>query len=123
MPIVHCMFVYCIQHSLRFVGMITNFIHNRKDPAPNLVKGYCRSTLVRGATTDRRQSVRDAWLAADINMSGHHFLSTPAEKMSKYAAPGMSKVKYSTNWRHCKKLTSAQVRSSELLSNYFKVKT
>jgi hypothetical protein len=101
--------------------MITNFIHNRKDPAPNLIKGYCRTTLVRSATTERRRRLRDAWLEAGINMSGHHFLSTPGEKMAKYAAPGMCKLKYNLNWRNYKSLTTAQVRSSALLSAYFKV--
>jgi hypothetical protein len=41
----------------RFVGWITNFIHNRKDPDVNMVRGYLTSTVGRSVHPDRLDAI------------------------------------------------------------------
>jgi hypothetical protein len=42
----------------RFVGWITNFIHNRKDPDINMVRGYLTSTVGRSVKPARMEAIR-----------------------------------------------------------------
>ena len=42
----------------RFVGWITNFIHNRKDPDINMIRGYLTSTVGRSVDPARMATIR-----------------------------------------------------------------
>ena len=42
----------------RFVGWITNFIHNRKDPDINMIRGYLTSTVGRSVDPARMDAIR-----------------------------------------------------------------
>jgi hypothetical protein len=42
----------------RFVGWITNFIHNRKDPDINMIRGYLTSTVGRSVKPARMEAIR-----------------------------------------------------------------
>jgi hypothetical protein len=44
--------------SRRSVGMITNFIHNRKDPDGNMVRGYLCSTVGRSVKPDLLEKIK-----------------------------------------------------------------
>jgi hypothetical protein len=102
--------------------MITHFIHNRKDPGPNLIIGYCRSTLVRNWDSTLRREVRKSWANQGVKFAGHHFLETVKEKLAKYESVGRFRVKWPTSHRgFFKLLKSVEVRAKATLYAYLKV--
>ena len=102
--------------------MITNFIHNRKDPAINLIKGYCRTTLIRAADPALRQELRAAWDKAGMTFAGHHYLATATEKMAKYDTVGQGKIRWSRGHRGSfKTLKAEEVKTNAVLYAYMRV--
>jgi hypothetical protein len=80
---------------IRFVGYITNFIHNRKDPAPNLIKGYSRTTLVRGASPAVRAEVQQQWESGALKMAGQIYLESAEDIVKKYSSAGSGVIRFS----------------------------
>jgi hypothetical protein len=103
------------------VGYITNFIHNRKDPAPNCIKGYSRTTLVRGASPAMRSQLRTAWADGDIEVAGQLYLKTAKEILAKYKSAGSGVMTFTTNWRWFKNMKSDKIRAEPTLYRYLRV--
>ena len=103
------------------MGYITNFIHNRKDPAPNLIKGYSRTTTVRGSSPAMRAQLRTASEAGDLKVAGQLYLQSATEILENYKSAGSGVMTFSTNWRLCKQVKSDKIRTETTLYRYLKV--
>ena len=63
----------------RFVGWITNFIHNRKDPDINMVRGYLTSTVGRSVKPERLEVIRQRSIARKGKDPTSGFLSRSSD--------------------------------------------
>ncbi len=63
----------------RFVGWITNFIHNRKDPDINMVRGYLTSTMGRSVKPARMETIRQRAIERNGKAPTAGFLSMSSD--------------------------------------------
>jgi hypothetical protein len=71
--------VKCCNATHRFVGWITNFIHNRKDPDVNMIRSYLTSTVGRSVHPDRIATIRERAVARGTKKPTKGFLSLSSD--------------------------------------------
>jgi hypothetical protein len=81
----------------RFVGWITNFIHNRKDPDINMLRGYLTSTIGRSVNHDRMAAIRQR----ATRLAGRGFLSNSSDVLDEpgKTIAGSGDIKYTLHSR------------------------
>jgi hypothetical protein len=85
----------------RFVGWITNFIHNRKDPDVNMVRGYLTSTVGRSIHPDRLDSIqrKAAARGSKLPKTGFLTLSSDVLDVAGKSRAGSGELKYTLHSR------------------------
>jgi hypothetical protein len=85
----------------RFVGWITNFIHNRKDPDVNMVRGYLTSTVGRSVHPDRLDAIAQRAEARGSKppKSGFLTLSSDVLDLPGQSRAGSGELKYTLHSR------------------------
>ena len=85
----------------RFVGWITNFIHNRKDPDINMVRGYLTSTVGRSVAPDRMEAIRLRARANAGPAETRGFLSTSSDVLEQEgtSVAGSGEIRYKKHSR------------------------
>ena len=80
----------------RFVGYITNFIHNRKDPDINMLRGYLTSTVGRSVAPDRMEAIRQRARANAGPAETRGFLSTSSDVLDQEgkSVAGSGEIRY-----------------------------
>jgi hypothetical protein len=73
------MLTYISDFTHRFVGWITNFIHNRKDPDVNMVRGYLTSTVGRSVKPERMEAIRQRAITRGSTAPAAGFLSVSSD--------------------------------------------
>jgi hypothetical protein len=81
----------------RFVGWITNFIHNRKDPDINMLRGYLTSTVGRSVNPVRMEAIRQR----ATRHAGRGFLSNSSDVLDQpgKTIAGSGEIKYKLHSR------------------------
>jgi hypothetical protein len=67
-------------HPHSFVGWIKNFIHNRSKPTENMMRGYSRVTISRGAPTDLRTRLHQRYEDMKRELPSGSYLSHASKK-------------------------------------------
>ena len=89
----------------RFVGWITNFIHNRKDPDVNMVRGYLTSTVGRSVKPERLEAIRQRAVARGSKAPTAGFLSLSSDVLdiAGQTRGGTGSIKYTLHSRNHRK--------------------
>jgi len=89
----------------RFVGWITNFIHNRKDPDVNMVRGYLTSTVGRSVKPERMEAIRQRAITRGRTAPAAGFLSVSSDVLdiAGQTRQGTGTIKYTLYSRNHRK--------------------
>ena len=86
----------------RFVGWITNFIHNRKDPDINMVRGYLASTVGRCVRPTEAEAIRQRIISRTGKEPKKGFLSRSSDVLQPEgkSIAGSGEIKYKLHSRN-----------------------
>ena len=86
----------------RFVGWITNFIHNRKDPDINMVRGYLASTVGRCVRPTEAEAIRQRIITRTGKKPKKGFLSRSSDVLQPEgkSIAGSGEIKYKIHSRN-----------------------
>jgi len=97
-----CPYSNVVHFFIRFLGWLVAFVHNRRDPVENMIRGYSRATLVRGAPPDLRRAVLARWQNMGITMPASSILESTQTHLTRKrdAAKGTGRWTTSLHGRH-----------------------